>query len=107
MLQVPEQQSSVNDCPSYLGLTAADAIWAFLFYPLTLAPLGPSTNGGALGLLSIFLALGFSWAAFSLNRSHPVVRMAIQLPVTACITFGAIYEAVTQYMLGPELWFWW
>jgi hypothetical protein len=74
---------------------------------MTVAPVGPSSNGGVLGLLSILLALSLTWLAFGLNRSHPRVRMALQLPITAFITFGEIRECVTQYMLGPEHWFWW
>jgi predicted membrane-bound spermidine synthase len=89
---------------SWISLSYLGAIFAFLLYPLFLAPLGPATNGGALGLIVILLAAGFTWTAFALNRSHPKARMAIQLPMTALITFMAIKEAVTQYQLGPDNW---
>jgi predicted membrane-bound spermidine synthase len=91
---------------SWSSLSYLAAIFAFLLYPLSVAPMGPYSNGGALGLIFIFLALGATWTAFALNRSNPKTRMAIQLPLTALITFLAIREAVTQYQLGPDHWFW-
>jgi hypothetical protein len=67
---------------SFLGLSVAAAIIAFGFYPMTLAPIGPLTNGGALGLTSISLALLLAWSAFMLNCTHRLTRIVIQLPMT-------------------------
>ena len=72
---------------SWISLSYLSGISAFLLYPSFLAPIGPNTNGGALGLLAILLATGFTWIAFALNRSRPKPRVAIQLPMTALITF--------------------
>jgi hypothetical protein len=81
-------------------------IAAFVLYPMSLAPAGPATNGGLIGIVSILCAVLFSWLAFALNTSHPRLRIAVQLPLTALITYLAINEAVTQYLLGPEHWLW-
>jgi hypothetical protein len=91
---------------SYIGLTFTAMVLAFGFYPTTLAPIGAYTNGGALGLTSLLLAVLLSWAAFALNRTHGRIRVALQLPITSIITYLAIHEAVIQYTLGPEAWFW-
>jgi len=93
----------VADENSWVSLSQLAAIFAFLLYPASLAPLGPDTNGGALGLFFIVAASVTTWTAFATNRSNPKARMLVQVPLTALITFLAIKEAVTQYQLG--LWF--
>jgi hypothetical protein len=95
-----------RDNPSYFGLTWAAAILAFVFYPMTLAPVGSFTNGGALGLISILLALCLAWLALGLNTANSRLWMALQIPITALITYLAISESAIQFMLGPERWLW-
>src|SRR5262245_23946655 len=96
----------VDRTGSFLGLTGVAATLAFVFYPMTLAPLGPWTNGGVLGIGSLLLATIAAWSGFGLNKSRPVARIAVQLPITALITFMAIREAVIQYQIGPGRWLW-
>ncbi len=85
--------------------TVAAAVIAFLFYPMTVAPLGGASNGGALGLTALTISLVLSWRAFALNRVSPWLRRLIQLPIAALVTYLAIADALTQYRSGSWLWF--
>lgn len=91
----PESQSALH-----LGETVAAAIIAFL-YPTPLAPMGIYSNGGILGLGALIAASCFAWKGFALNRKSTVVRVLIQLPVTAAVTFVLISDAYAQFVLIP------
>ena len=88
-----------------IGDTAAAVGIAFLFYPLTIAPIGPASNGGALGLGSLVIALLLAWRAFALNMKSPWVRRLVHLPLAAVVTFMVIHDAYAQFVSGRWLWF--
>ena len=79
------------------GSTAAVVVLAFLFYPMTLAPLGNDTNGGTLGLGSLVVASALAWRAFLFNTINPWLRRLVQIPLTAIVTYMVIAEVVVQY----------
>jgi hypothetical protein len=87
-----------------IGLTVGAVALAFVFYPMTIAPTGSLSNGGALGIVSLAGASVMAWYAFSCNRVNRALRVTVQLPLTAVVTFMAIAEAVTQYWSGHWLW---
>ncbi len=90
---------------TFLGSTIAAMVILLFFYPMSLAPTGPLTNGGALGLGFLVIASALAWRAFLLNRRNPWLRRIVQLPLTGVATYLAIAEAVVQCYAGHCLWF--
>ena len=103
--EMTEQDEQVRPASAYYGSTIAAAAIVLLFYPMTIAPVGALSNGGALGLGSLVIAAGFAWRAFMLNRVDRWLRRYVQLPITACVTYMAIADAIAQYRAGHWLWF--
>jgi hypothetical protein len=87
----------------HLGATVGALAIALAFYPLTIAPIGPASNGGILGFGSLVIASFLSWWAFARNTSAPWIRRLFQLPVTVLVTFMAIHDAYCQCVAG---WWW-
>ena len=86
-----------KDGPSpHLAETFVAAGIAFCFYPMTIAPIGVASNGGALGLASLVVALVFAWRAFALNTKAPWLRRLVQLPLAALVMFLAMSDAYWQ-----------
>lgn len=85
-----------------LGDTVAAAGIAFLFYPMTIAPIGTASNGGVLGFGSLVVASFFAWRAFALNMRSPWLRRLLHLPLAALLSFMAIHDAFAQCVAG-----WW
>jgi len=98
-MAIGEKQKS-----SRVGLTAVAAALAFGFYPMTIAPTVNLSNGGALGIASLVGASVCAWYAFACNRVDSKLRVTVQLPLTALVTYMTIAEAVTQYRSGHWLW---
>ena len=89
---------------SHLEMTIGAAVLAFVFYPMTIAPIGALSNGGALGIVSLVGASIMAWYAFAANRVNRPLRLTVQLPLTAAVTYMAIADAVAQYRSGHWLW---
>lgn len=80
--------------PDYYWTTGVAFMIYFILYPTTVAPVGPWSNGGGLGLACLLTALLLSWRAFHLNTTSPWMRKFFQLPVTAVITFQFLHDVV-------------
>jgi hypothetical protein len=88
----------------FLGSTLLALAIICVFYPMTIAPMGGLSNGGALGLGSLVIASALAWRAFIFNRDSRWLRRFVQLPLTAMATYLAIAEAVAQYRSWHWLW---
>jgi len=99
----PEQQVRKRRGADCLVPTIVALGLAFIFYPMTLVPLGNATNGGILGLVSLIIASGLAWYAFTLNTINPWLRRLFQLPLAAIITQLLIDEVVVQCHLARLL----
>ena len=84
-----------------LGDTAAAVTLAFLFYPMTIAPIGVASNGGVLGLGSLIVASFCAWRALALNLRSAWLRRLLHIPLAAFITYMAIQDAFVQLV-----WWW-
>ena len=89
---------------AFLRSTIAAAVVAFLVYPMTVAPLGGLSNGGAAGLFLLVVAAGLAWRGLILNTVDARLRRCVQVPLTAIITYLVIADAVAQYRSGHWLW---
>lgn len=89
----------------YEGSTIGAIVLVLIVYPMTIAPVGTLSNGGALGLLTLAIALVLSWRAFLFNRAQRLLRLLVQLPLSAITSYLAIADAYNQYSSGQLLWF--
>ena len=95
-----EQEQRDSQKSDHFRSTALAIALVVGFYPLTIAPLGGLSNGGAAGLASLVIASVLAWRAFMLNRVNLWRRRFVQLPLTIMATYLAIADAVAQYRLG-------
>lgn len=92
-----------NPNSRHLQATGISLLITFILYPMTIAPTGSTSNGGALGLGLLLVATGLSWSAFLRNRNSKWVRRLVQLPIAALILFSAFHDAYCQYLSGYRL----
>jgi hypothetical protein len=71
--------------PEVGGLVAVSLV-ILVFYPMTIAPTGPLSNGGILGFSALLVAMACSWTAFVRGRQRAVFRWLVLLPIAALIT---------------------
>ena len=96
VLAIRHEYSDRNPKSNHLAATIAAIVILLIFYPMTIAPVGPYSNGGLLGLGSLLIASGLSWSAFTRNRRARWIRRLIQLPVTAFATVVTIHDGICQ-----------
>ena len=90
---------------TYGGSSIVAAVLVLIVYPMTIAPIGTLSNGGALGLLTLAIAVVLSWRAFLCNRAKRWLRLWVQLPLSAITSYLVIADGLKQYFSGQLLWF--
>jgi hypothetical protein len=86
----------------HVHMTLISIIIVIWVYPMTIAPMGPTSNGGLLGLIFLSFSVGLSWWAFTINIKQNFFRRIIQLPLVAVTSFLTIQDLYRQYISG-----WW
>lgn len=95
-----KEMSTTTNAPDIWPLTVISLGILLVFYPMTIAPTGPLSNGGILGLGSLILAATFAWAAFIRQRSMSLLRWLVNMPIAAMVTWTAIWDGLAQYHSG-------
>lgn len=94
--------STATKTPEVWPLTVASLGILLVFYPMTIAPIGPLSNGGVLGFSSLVLAATFAWIAFVRQRSKVLLRWLVNMPIAAVATWTAMWDCFAQCRSG-----WW
>ena len=66
------------------------------FYPATIAPVGPASNGGGVGFSALLLGAILAWLGWFMNRFSPMLRWCFQLPLAAAVTYLMGYDGLLQ-----------
>lgn len=86
--------------PEIYPLTGISLGILLVFYPATIAAVGPLSNGGILGFSALVVAATCSWTAFIRCRPKPLIRWLILLPISIIVTWAAVWDGLAQYQLG-------
>ncbi len=86
-------------------LTFVSLTILLVFYPMTVAPMGPLSNGGILGFTLLMVAGFCSWTACIRCRGNPNLRWYVLLPIAALITWFAAWDGLAQQHSGWHLGF--
>ena len=88
--------------PAVWPLTITSLVILLVLYPMSIAPIGKFSNGGALGISFLLVAATLAWVAFVRSRLHPPHRWLVHLLVAAVVTLTAAWDCFAQYRSG-----WW
>ncbi len=75
------------------------ALFLLCVHSMLVAPMGPYSNSGPLGLGLVLVACWFAWRAFTLNKQFALLRRFGQLPLVIFVTYSAIRDAFAQFVL--------
>lgn len=88
--------------PEVWPLASASLVILLVFYPMTVAAIGPLSNGGVIGFSSLLVAGLCAWTAFIRCRSNLVLRWLAFLPIALLVTWFAAKDGLAQHYSG-----WW
>jgi len=102
LLTFCQEMNTATKKPEVWTLTVMSLGILLVFYPMTIAPIGPLSNGGILGFTSLVVAATFAWVAFIRQRSKVLLRWLENLPIAVVVTWAAMRDGLAQCRSG-----WW
>ncbi len=97
---VGQEMDTKTKTPEVRILMGVSIFILVVFYPMTIAAVGPLSNGGFLGFSSLLIAAPCSWTAFVRSRPEPLLQWLVCLPIATVVTRSAAWDGLAQYQLG-------